>query len=46
MRRLLRPSVATGRRLLVDGIDSLLIEPRATTGQPDGWGWDWDRWHR
>lgn len=32
------------RRLIVDGIDSLAIDPRATTGQPDGWGWDWEAW--
>lgn len=34
------------RRLLVDGIDTLLIDPRSTNGQPDGWGWDWERWCR
>jgi len=34
------------RRVLVDGIDTLLIDPRSTTGQPDGWGWDWERWRR
>ena len=32
------------RRLLVDGIDTGLIDPRSTNGQPDGWGWDWERW--
>jgi len=32
------------RRVLIDGIDTLLIDPRSTTGQPDGWGWDWERW--
>jgi len=34
------------RRVLIDGIDTLLIDPRSTTGQPDGWGWDWERWRR
>jgi hypothetical protein len=32
------------RRLLIDGVDSLAIDPRSTSGQPDGWGWDWERW--
>jgi hypothetical protein len=32
------------RCILVDGVDSLAIDPRATAGQPDGWGWDWERW--
>lgn len=41
-----QPRARAVRRLLIDGIDSLLIEPRATTGQPDGWGWDWERWRR
>jgi hypothetical protein len=35
---------ASARRLLIDGIDTLLIDPRSTTGQPDGWGWDWEAW--
>ncbi len=36
----------TRRALLIDGIDDRLIDPRSTSGQPDGWGWDWDRWQR
>jgi len=45
-RRPTRP--ASLRRLLVDGIDDdiRLTEPDATAGQPDGYGWDWDRWRR
>lgn len=34
------------RRILVDGIDTWLVEPRSTVSQPDGWGWDWERWAR
>lgn len=33
------------RRLMVDGIDSLDTDPRATLGLPDGWGWDWQQWN-
>ena len=48
MRKPSRPVVGVGggpaRRVLVDGIDPLASDPRATDGQPDGWGWDWERW--
>jgi hypothetical protein len=37
---------ARPRRLLVDGADSLDNDQRSTEAQPDGWGWDWDRWAR
>lgn len=34
------------RQLLVDGVDVSAIDPRSTSAQPDGWGWDWERWRR
>jgi hypothetical protein len=42
------------RRLIVDGVESLVvIDPPALperlpqeAAQPDGWGWDWERWRR
>jgi len=46
MRRASRAVGALSRQLLIDGVDDSLIEPRSTTGQPDGWGWDWEAWHR
>jgi len=46
MRRRSRTINGRGRRLLVDGADTLAIDPRSTEGQPDGWGWDWERWRR
>jgi hypothetical protein len=32
------------RHLFCDGIDSFGSDPESTNGQPDGWGWDWERW--
>jgi hypothetical protein len=46
MRRASRPIGVLSRRLLMDGVDTLAIDPRSTSGQPDGWGWDWERWTR
>ena len=46
----MRPSgsidVRRRRGYCYDGIETLLIDPRPTLGQPDGWGWDWERWRR
>lgn len=48
MRSRRRPTRPVRRQLTVDGIDddTLLIEPDVTSSQPDGYGWDWDRWRR
>lgn len=34
------------RQLLVDGLELADVDAPATLALPDGWGWDWERWHR